>query len=235
MLSSVVIESTPEINYPIPLKQITLIGGLFDVLRPSVIEAITQEVQKTKPNVSVIQPDARQKKLWFSEQYELIEDAGFVELIFLPFLKLADKSILGIIRQDNAIHIHRNNHSHEELHSARHVLQRLAMTVFSLVNERVLLVEQIENGLHYSAYEDLWINLLESATFLEAQVIATTHSLEMIKVFAKNAEEFNQDGDHRAYYLEIATKFKTGEPIPIKRDPDVLLYALEHDKKVRGD
>ena len=78
MLSSVVIESTPEISYPIPLKQITLIGGLFDVLRPSVIEAIAQEVQKTKPNVSVIQPDAWRKKLWFLEQYELIEDTGFV-------------------------------------------------------------------------------------------------------------------------------------------------------------
>ena len=85
MLSSVVIESTPEMSYPILLKQITLIGGLFDVLRPSVIEVIAQEVQKTKPNVSVIQSDARQKKLWFSEQYELIEDTGFVELIFLPF------------------------------------------------------------------------------------------------------------------------------------------------------
>jgi hypothetical protein len=38
-----------------------------------------------------------------------------------------------------------------------------------------------------------------------------------------------------ASYVEIATKTRTDEPIPIDRDPDVLLYALERDKKVRRD
>ncbi|MEG3882315.1 AAA family ATPase [Microcoleus sp. herbarium7] len=222
-------------KYPIPLKQITLIGGLLDVTRPSVIEAIAQEIQKTKPNASVIQPAAQKNKLWFSEQYELIEDAGFVELIFLPFLKLADESILGVIHRNDTIRIHREDQPHEELHSARHVLQRLAMMVFSLVNERVLLIDQVENGLYYTAYEDLWIMLFEFASFLEAQVLATTHSLEMIEVFVKNAEEFKPDGNYGASYVEIATKARTGEPIPIDRDPDVLLYALERDKEVRGD
>ena len=112
---------------------------------------------------------------------------------------------------------------------------------FNLINDRLLIVSEIESGLHYSVYEDLWIHLFESANFLDARVIATTHSLEIIEAFAKKAEEFavateqyKQNGDYSSHYLEIAKKAKTGEIIAIKEDADVVLYAIAHKDDIRG-
>jgi AAA15 family ATPase/GTPase len=50
-----------------------------------------------------------------------------------------------------------------------------------------LLIDEFENGLHYSVQEKVWGLLFEMADRLDIQVFATTHSWDCIESFAKVA------------------------------------------------
>ena len=47
----------------------------------------------------------------------------------------------------------------------------------------LLLIDEVENGLHYSVQPDVWRFLFQAATKLNVQVFATTHSYDCIKSF----------------------------------------------------
>jgi hypothetical protein len=67
----------------------------------------------------------------------------------------------------------------------------------ALVNSKdgILLVDEIENGLHYSVLEDFWKFLIKSAQALDVQVFATTHSWDCVEAFQKAAcEDRSSDG-----------------------------------------
>lgn len=50
-----------------------------------------------------------------------------------------------------------------------------------------LLIDEFENGLHYSIQGEVWVKLLELAEELNIQVFATTHSEDTVKAFSKVA------------------------------------------------
>ena len=50
-----------------------------------------------------------------------------------------------------------------------------------------LLIDEIENGIHYSVQERIWELIFSEATRLEVQVFATTHSWDCITAFQKAA------------------------------------------------
>jgi AAA15 family ATPase/GTPase len=50
-----------------------------------------------------------------------------------------------------------------------------------------LLIDEFENGLHYSTHEKIWALLFEMAEKLDIQVFATTHSWDCIESFTKVA------------------------------------------------
>ncbi|MBY0432413.1 MAG: AAA family ATPase, partial [Rhodospirillales bacterium] len=52
---------------------------------------------------------------------------------------------------------------------------------------RLLLVDEIENGVHYSVHEGLWEWMFEMARVLDIQILATTHSWDCVVSFAKVA------------------------------------------------
>jgi len=54
---------------------------------------------------------------------------------------------------------------------------------------KVLLVDEIDTGLHYSVMVDMWRMMLASAQRLNVQVFATTHSRDCIEALATLAEE----------------------------------------------
>jgi energy-coupling factor transporter ATP-binding protein EcfA2 len=58
----------------------------------------------------------------------------------------------------------------------------------------LLLVDEIENGIHYSVQPDLWRLVFETAARLNVQVFATTHSYDCIKAFEQAASESDEEG-----------------------------------------
>src|SRR6266478_1174323 len=64
----------------------------------------------------------------------------------------------------------------------------------ALVNVKngVLLIDEFENGLHYTVQPDLWRLIFQVAHRLNVQVFATTHSGDCVEAFQKAAQEDTQ-------------------------------------------
>ena len=76
---------------------------------------------------------------------------------------------------------------------------RLFGVALALANCRdgFLLIDEVENGIHYSVQPDFWRMVLQSAQENNVQVLATTHSWDCMAGFAKAAAENEEvDGAH---------------------------------------
>lgn len=74
-------------------------------------------------------------------------------------------------------------------------MYRLFGIGLALVNAKdgLLLVDEIESGLHYSVLPDVWRLIFEGAQRLNVQVLATTHSWDCIESFQIAAQEDTQE------------------------------------------
>ena len=73
---------------------------------------------------------------------------------------------------------------------------RLLAIALALANSRngILLIDEVENGIHYSVQTNLWRMVFRAAEAANVQVIAATHSWDCIAGFAAAAVESNADG-----------------------------------------
>lgn len=85
----------------------------------------------------------------------------------------------------------------EPLYSLGGGMRRLLELALGLVEARsgVLLVDEIENGIHYAVQPDLWSLVFEAATRLDVQVFATTHSWDCIEAFQQAAAAHPATGE----------------------------------------
>ena len=94
------------------------------------------------------------------------------------------------------------------------------------LKDGLLLIDEIETGLHYSMYGKLWAILDKISTASNCQIIATTHSYEMISAVQGNVI----NGNDFAYY-RIGHE-RQGHTA-YRYDLDMLGSALESDMEVR--
>ena len=73
---------------------------------------------------------------------------------------------------------------------------RLFAVILSLVNGRngFVLLDELEDGLHFSLLPRLWKIIFDIARRLNVQVFATTHSWDCIEAFQKAAAEDDDPG-----------------------------------------
>ncbi|MBI3079006.1 MAG: AAA family ATPase [Deltaproteobacteria bacterium] len=107
---------------------------------------------------------------------------------------------------------------------------RLANWVVTIANAQggVLLVDEIENGLHHSILDKVWLAIGEAARKFNAQVFATTHSLECIMAAHR---AFTKSGvyDFHLHRLErVEDSIRT-----LTYDGETLAAALETGLEVR--
>lgn len=107
-------------------------------------------------------------------------------------------------------------------------LRRLLSLVLAIANARggVVLIDEIENGLHYSVQKQVWQAVALAARKVDAQVFATTHSYECIRAAHEAlAEEY----DFRLHRLD-----RIDDEIRIAAyDQETLETALELAHEVR--
>jgi AAA15 family ATPase/GTPase len=94
-----------------------------------------------------------------------------------------------------------------------------------------LLIDEIENGIHYTAQKEVWQMLFKLCQHYNVQLFATTHSHEMITAFEEVCEEFEGEGA----YFEMARHAKTNQIIGIKHEIATLEYELETNTAIRGE
>lgn len=109
-------------------------------------------------------------------------------------------------------------------------LNRLVAILSEIIGEKpqVCLLDEVENGLHYSVYEEVWTGIAEAATLMNVQVIATTHSRECL------------EAAHRAfsrrdpYDLSVVQLFRVeGGPQGRVLDKKLIAAALAGDIDLR--
>ena len=73
-------------------------------------------------------------------------------------------------------------------------ITRLFAAGLALANSRdgFLVVDEAENGIHYSVQRDFWHMVLHAANQYNVQVLATTHSSDCVRGFARAAAEVDE-------------------------------------------
>jgi AAA15 family ATPase/GTPase len=109
-------------------------------------------------------------------------------------------------------------------------MQRLLGIALALVNARdgLLLIDEIENGLHYSTHTDLWRLIFQLARKLNVQVFATSHSWDCITAFSKAAQE---DGQNEGMLIRL--DYKNGDVKAALYDKETLNIATQQQIEVR--
>ncbi len=108
-------------------------------------------------------------------------------------------------------------------------MARLMGIALALVNARngVLLIDEIESGLHYTVQAEMWKLIFATARRLNIQVFAATHSWDCITAFQQAAQENEQAG------LLIRLENRRGKIIPTIFSQQELSIATQDQIEVR--
>jgi AAA15 family ATPase/GTPase len=96
----------------------------------------------------------------------------------------------------------------------------------------ILLIDEIENGIHYTNYPKLWDLIFKVAKEANCQLFITSHSKECIEAF--NRVQLDNNDEH-SLYLELFKSKKDGLIKSFSREPEQLGYALAHEGNIRGE
>ena len=113
-------------------------------------------------------------------------------------------------------------------------VQKIAELLLVLFNSpsSTIIIDEIENGIHYTKQKELWTKLFEVIGD-NIQIFATSHSLEMITAF--NEVAYKTKFEDKAMYFEMARVPSSGEifanPINMKK----LNYKLASKSALRGE
>lgn len=94
---------------------------------------------------------------------------------------------------------------------------------------KLFLVDEIENGLHYTALEDLWKGIALAASRLDLQIFATTHSRECL---AAAHEAFSKQSSYDLRVVQLFRLQTKSEGRVLERNH--IEAALEADIEVRS-
>jgi hypothetical protein len=109
-------------------------------------------------------------------------------------------------------------------------MRRVLSLVLAIANAPggVVLIDEIENGLHYSVQKDVWKAIAHAARQANVQVFATTHSWECIEAAHR---AFKETGPYELRYYRLDRR---GEDILIKSLDEAMLDTVEKsDLEVR--
>ena len=182
------------------------------------------------------------KTLNLSEEYDRIDILGESETI-LKSIQLIDDSISEVrtyATRPNILYLRRKNEKIAlPLVYSGDAVQKIMRYFITIVrfnskaNLKCLLIDEIENGLHYTVQKEFWTMLFKLAIENNVQIFATTHSGEMIEAVAGVAEKPEFVG--KGLFFEMFRHFKTNEIVANKFNVNTLEYYLHNNLSLRGE
>jgi len=94
----------------------------------------------------------------------------------------------------------------------------------------IILIDEIENGIHYTNLDKLWEIILTISKQQNVQVFATTHSKECIESYARVAKELE---DNEITFFKLG-KNKKGELKGMVYPYDWFVDSVEQEQELRG-
>jgi AAA15 family ATPase/GTPase len=110
-------------------------------------------------------------------------------------------------------------------------IAELILIVLNTTN-KIILIDEIENGIHFTKHRDLWTKLFEIVGD-DIQIFATSHSAEMIKAF--NDVAYQTAFEKNAMYFELSRTIKTHQIIANPMDMESLNYEILTNNSYRGE
>jgi predicted ATPase len=158
-------------------------------------------------------------------------------------LKLIDPSIedLGFKEKRNSIGVERvpivkkqGQDKTVPLKSSGDGILRILQLILSLMQAKdgFLLIDEFENGLHYSVQREVWKLIFKLAKELNVQVFATTHSWDCITAFQQTSQDFEAE----AILFRLgcsAKKSHRGQVIALVYDKQRLQKVTQVELEVR--
>lgn len=168
--------------------------------------------------------------------YSKLEIAGNSDIV-LEGIQVIDKSIIDlkiVSLSRPALYVKRENEPLTAIQLLGDAIQKLAtITILMLESQNgILLIDEIENGIHYANQPKVWELIFKLARKFNVQIFATSHSKEMTEAFCKAADSY---GKEEARYIEMARHHKTSQVVGLVTDIDMLEYKLENNKAFRGE
>jgi hypothetical protein len=110
-------------------------------------------------------------------------------------------------------------------------MNRILILAMALVSTEkgVLLIDEIETGLHYEAQLDMWRLVLKTAQDLDVQVFATTHSWDCIAAFKEALQEIEDQSVAKLFRLDS----KYGKLRAVEYDAEEIRIAVDQGIEVR--
>ena len=99
-----------------------------------------------------------------------------------------------------------------------------------LLEDDILFIDEIENGIHYSILDELWKIILTISKQQNVQVFATTHSKECIESYARVVEELN---DKNITFIKLG-KNRKDEIKAMIYPYEWFVDSIEQEEEVRG-
>ncbi len=153
----------------------------------------------------------------------------------LKAFQIIDPSIEEIDTFSSEIQLSRVNEDFMLLSLFGDAMNRMADFVLKIINNQnsILLIDEIENGIHYKNQEEVWRILFDLCKEFNVQLFATSHSYEMIEAF----KDFtvNNDRQDQAGYFEMLKHPNSDQTIIQKIPISVLENKLNNKKPVRGE
>jgi len=109
-------------------------------------------------------------------------------------------------------------------------IRRLLVLAISLIRTEggILLVDEIDTGLHYSIMGDMWLLVTEAAKRANVQIFATTHSFDCVRGLAWLCE------NHPELRAEVSLqKIDPSLEEAVALDADRIVLAAEQGLEVR--
>jgi len=103
------------------------------------------------------------------------------------------------------------------------------VSALAYVKDGVLLVDEIENGLHFSVMENLWRTVVQTARDLNVQVFAATHNDEMIGAALAAVSALKVESEIRAYRFDLVNR----ETRVTDYDARLMVAARESEQEIR--
>lgn len=97
----------------------------------------------------------------------------------------------------------------------------------------VLLIDEIENGIHYSNYKKIWKLIHQASADANCQLFITSHSKECIEAFSETLSE--PENIASGIYYEMYKNIKKETISVSARDRGQLHYTLTHNGNFRGE
>jgi AAA15 family ATPase/GTPase len=194
----------------------------------------TPNVKDVFFNPAFVRPRSRVVAEEFDKAF-LNDNAGssFLELIRTIDPEIIDARTIAI--GEPTLHLQRKHQPRLPIEMFGDAITRVADIGLKIINNKnsILLIDEIENGIHHANQVNFWNALYKLAEKLDVQIFVTTHSLEMLQSFVKAAEN-NGSKSASAMHFELVRNTTTGKIIAIKRTVDSLDYDITRAKEVRG-